>query len=52
MVQKGVVKLRYISTNKHIVDHLRHDTEGSNETLVSKDKLGVMQNVSLTEREC
>jgi hypothetical protein len=42
MVQKGAVKLQYISTNEQIADHPRHDTDGSNEALVSRDKLGVM----------
>jgi hypothetical protein len=51
-MQKGAVKLQYISTDEQIADHLRHDTEGSSEAPVSRDKLGMMQNVSLTEREC
>jgi hypothetical protein len=52
MVQKGAMKLQYISTNEKITDHPRHDTERSREAPVSRDELGVMQNVSLTKSEC
>jgi hypothetical protein len=52
MMQKGIVKLQYISTYENIVDHMRHDTEGSSEAPISIDQIGVMHNVSLTEREC
>jgi hypothetical protein len=50
-MQKGAVKLQYISTYEHIAYHSRHDTKGSNEAPVSRDELGMMKNVSLTERE-
>jgi hypothetical protein len=51
-MQKGTMKLQYISTNNQIIDHPRHDTKGSIEALISRDELGVMQNASLIEREC
>jgi hypothetical protein len=50
MVQKGAVNLQYISTNEHIVDILTKPL--SREKFVYFiDKLGMMKNVSLTERE-
>jgi hypothetical protein len=51
MVQKGAVKLQYISTDEQIADILTKPL--SREKFVYfRDKLGVMQNVSLAEREC
>jgi hypothetical protein len=42
MMQKGVVKLQYISIDEHIANHLRHDIEGSSEAPISRDDLGMM----------
>jgi hypothetical protein len=51
MVQKGAIKLQYISTDENIVGILTKPL--SREKFVYfRDKLGVMHNVSLIEREC
>jgi hypothetical protein len=51
MVQKGAVKLQYISMDENIANILTKPL--SREKFVYfRDKLGVMQNVSLHEREC
>ena len=51
MVHKGMVKLQYVSTEEKIADVM------TNPLSVMKfrhlwDKLGMAENVSLTEREC
>jgi hypothetical protein len=51
MVQKGAVKLQYISTDEKIVDILTKPLSKT-KFVYFRDKLGVMQNVSLAEREC
>jgi hypothetical protein len=51
MVQKGAVKLQYISTDEQIADILTKPLSKA-KFVYFRDKLGVMQNVSLTEREC
>jgi hypothetical protein len=51
MVQKGAVKLQYISTDEQIADILTKPLSKVKFEYF-RDKLGVMQNVSLTEREC
>ena len=51
MVQKGMVKLQYVSTEEHIADVM---TKPLSVTTFRhfRDKLGMEENVSLTEREC
>jgi hypothetical protein len=51
MVQKGVVKLQYISTDEQIEDILTKPMSKA-KFKYFKDKFGMMQNVSLTKREC
>jgi hypothetical protein len=51
MVHKGAVKLQYISTDEQIVDILTKPLSKA-KFVYFIDKLGVMQNVSLIEREC
>jgi hypothetical protein len=52
MVQKGAMKVQYIFIDEYIVDHPRHDTKWSSEDSLYRDELGMMQNLSLTKREC
>jgi hypothetical protein len=51
MMQKGAVKLQYISTDEQMADHPRHDTKGISKALISKDKFGMMLKDFLTKRE-
>jgi hypothetical protein len=51
MMQKGAVKLQHISTDEKIEDILTKPLSRV-KFVYFRDKLGVMQNVSLTEREC
>jgi hypothetical protein len=51
MVQKGAVKLQYISTDENIADILTKPLSKV-KFVYFRDNLGVMQNVSLAEREC
>jgi hypothetical protein len=51
MVQKGVVNLQYISIDEQIADILTKPLSKA-KFVYFIDKLGVMQNVSLIEREC
>ena len=51
MVQKGQIKLLYISTDEQIADILTKPLSRV-KFVYFRDKLGVMQNVSHTEREC
>jgi len=51
MVQRGAVKLQYISTNEQIADILTKPLSMV-KVVYFRDKLGVMQNVSFTDREC
>jgi hypothetical protein len=51
MVQKGAVKLQYISIDEQIVDILTKPLSRV-KFVYFRDKLGMMQNVSLAEREC
>jgi hypothetical protein len=50
MVQKGEINLQYISKNEKIVD-IRTKDMSNKKSVYFRDKLGVMHNVSLTERE-
>jgi len=50
-VQKGVVKLQYISTNEQVADILTKALpKGKFEYFIGK--LGVLENPFLTKREC
>ena len=51
MVHKGVVQLQYISIYVHIADILTKPLSREN-CVYFRDKLGVVENVSLAEREC
>jgi hypothetical protein len=51
MVQKGVVKLQHISTDEQIANILTKPLSRA-KFVYFRDKLGMMQNVSLDEREC
>jgi hypothetical protein len=51
MVQKGAVKLQYISIDEKIA-YILTKPLSKEKKLYFRDKLGVMQNVSLTKREC
>lgn len=51
MVQKGVVKLQYISKDENIVDILIKPLS-TEKFVYFRDKLGVVENVFLTERKC
>jgi hypothetical protein len=50
-VQKGVVKLQHISTDKQIADILTNPLV-KGKFVYFRDKLGVVENTSLTKREC
>jgi hypothetical protein len=51
MIQKGVVKLQYISTYLQVADILTNPlAKGKFEAF--KDKLGLVQNFFLAKREC
>jgi hypothetical protein len=51
MVQKGAVKLQYISTNEQIVDILTKPlVKGM--FVYFRDKVGVVENTSLANRKC
>ena len=51
MVQRRVVELRYVSTNEQIADVLTKPL-GRGKFVYFRDKLEVVENVSLAEREC
>lgn len=51
MVQKGAVRLQYISTDEQIANILTKPLSRV-KFVYFRDKLGVMENVSLVEREC
>jgi hypothetical protein len=50
-VQKGVVKLQYISTDEQIANILTKPLV-KGKFVYFKDKLGVVENTSLAKREC
>jgi len=50
MVQKGAVRLQYISTDVQVVDILTNPLPQMKFTYY-KDRLGVVENASLCERE-
>jgi hypothetical protein len=50
-VQKGVVKLQYISTDEQIADILTKPLV-KGKFVYFRDKLGVVENTSLAKREC
>ena len=51
MVQQGEVKLQYISTDEQIAEILTKPLSKV-QFVYFRDKFGVMENVSLNEREC
>ena len=51
MVQRCAVEPRYIPTDEHIADVLTKPL-GRRKFVYFQDKIGVMENVSLVEREC
>ena len=51
MVQKGMVKLQYVSTEENIADVMTKPLSMMNFRHL-QDNLGMEENVSLTEREC
>jgi hypothetical protein len=51
MVQKGAMKLQHISTYEKLT-YILTNPLSKEKFIYFRDKLGVMQNVSLTEREC
>ena len=51
MVQRRAVELRYVPTNEQIADVLMKPL-GQGKFVYFQDKLGVVENVSLVEREC
>jgi hypothetical protein len=50
-VQKGAVKLQYISTNEKIANILTKPLV-KGKFVYFRDKLGVVENTSLAKREC
>jgi hypothetical protein len=50
-IQKGVVKIRYVSTDEKVTDILTKPLEKGN-FVFFKDRLGVVQNTFLAKREC
>jgi len=50
-IEKGELRLQYISIDKHVVDILTKPLFNKKFVLF-RDKLGVMQNTFLTKREC
>ena len=50
-VQKGAVKLEYISTDKQVVDFLTKSLQRARDVHF-KDKMGVVRNTFLDKREC
>ena len=51
LVQRGALKLQYIRTDEHIVDILTKPLTTS-KFVYFHDKLGMVDNASLAEREC
>ena len=51
LVQRGALKLQYIHTDEQIVDILTKPLTAS-KFMYFRDKLGMAENASLTEREC
>ena len=51
LVQRGAQKLQYIRTNENIADILTKPLSAS-KFMYFRDKLGMAENASLTEREC
>jgi hypothetical protein len=50
-IQKGAVKLQYISTDEQVADILTKPLE-KGKFVFFRDKLGVVQNTFLAKREC
>jgi hypothetical protein len=50
-IQKGAVKLQYISTDEQVADILTKPLE-KGKFVFFRDRLGVVQNTFLTKREC
>ena len=50
-VQKGAVKLEYISTNEQVADILTKSLPQGNHVFF-RDKMGVVKNTFLGKREC
>ena len=51
MVQKGAIRLQYISTDEQITDALTKPLSAT-KFAYFRDKLGMAENASLAEREC
>ena len=51
LVKKGTLKLQYIHTDEQIADILTKPMT-TTKFVYSRDKLGMAENTSLTEREC
>ena len=51
MVQKGMVKIQYVSTEEKIVDVTKKPLSMTNFRNF-QDKHGMEENISLTERDC
>ena len=50
-VQKGTVKLQYLSTDEQVADILTKSL-GKSKFVYFKDKMGVVQNTFLVKRKC
>ena len=50
-MQRGALKLQYIRTDEHIADILTKPLSAS-KFVYFHDKLGMVENASLAEREC
>ena len=50
-VQRGIVELRYVSTDEKVVDIMTKSL-GQGKFVLFRDKLGVVQNTFLGKREC
>ena len=51
LVKRGAMKLQYICTDEQITDILTKPQSAS-KFVYFRDKLGMVENASLTEREC
>ena len=51
MVQKGAIRLQYIPTDEQIADVFTKPLSAT-KFVYFRDKLGMAENASLTEREC
>ena len=51
-VQRGAMELQYISTNEQVADILTKSITGRAKFIHFRDKLGVVKNNFLGQREC